>query len=67
MFTNLNILLGVTGGVAAYKAVDLASKLSAAGANFQTVMTENASRFIGPVSFEAVTGSAVHTTMWNSP
>ena len=67
MFTNLNILLGVTGGVAAYKAVDLASKLTAAEANVQTVMTENACRFIGPVSFEAVTGSAVQTTMWNSP
>ena len=66
MLTNLNILLGVTGGVAAYKAVDLASKLTAAGANVQTVMTENACRFIGPVSFEAVTCAAVHTTMWNS-
>lgn len=67
MLTNLNILLGVTGGVAAYKAVDLASKLTAAGANVQTVMTENACRFIGPMSFEAVTCSPVHTTMWNSP
>ncbi len=67
MLTNLNILLGVTGGVAAYKAVDLASKLTAAGANVQTVMTENACRFIGPVSFGAVTRSTVHTTMWNSP
>ena len=67
MLTNLNILLCVTGGVAAYKAVDLASKLTAAGANVQTVMTENACHFIGPVSFEAVTCSAVHTTMWNSP
>ena len=67
MLTNSNILLGVTGGVAAYKAVDLASKLTAAGANVQTVMTENACRFIGPVSFEAVTCSTVHTSMWNSP
>jgi phosphopantothenoylcysteine synthetase/decarboxylase len=67
MLTNLNILLCVTGGVAAYKAVDLASKLTAAGSKVQTVMTENACRFIGPVSFEAVTCSAVHTTMWNSP
>jgi phosphopantothenoylcysteine synthetase/decarboxylase len=67
MLTNLNILLGVTGGVAAYKAVDLASKLTAAEAKVQTIMTENACRFIGPVSFEAVTCSAVHTSMWNSP
>ena len=66
MIANINILLGVTGGIAAYKAVDLASKISAAGAKIQTVMSENACRFIGPVSLEAVTNSAVHTTMWNA-
>ena len=67
MLDNLNILLGVTGGVAAYKAVDLAGKLTAAGARVNTVMTENASRFVCPKSFEAVTNSAVFTTMWSSP
>ena len=67
MLQNLNILLGVTGGVAAYKAVDLASKLTAAGAGVRTVMTEAACRLVGPKSFEAVTGSAVSTTMWDSP
>jgi phosphopantothenoylcysteine synthetase/decarboxylase len=67
MLDNLNILLGVTGGVAAYKAVDLASKLTAAGANIHTVMTENACRFIGPKSFEAVTNSTVLTDMWCTP
>jgi len=61
----LNVLLGVSGGVAAYKAVDLASKLSGAGASVRTVMTENACRFICPKSFEAVTRSAVFTTLWN--
>lgn len=64
MLDNLNILLGVTGGVAAYKAVDLASKLTAAGATVRTVMTDAACRLVGPKSFEAVTGSAVSTTMW---
>ncbi len=59
-----NILLGVTGGVAAYKALDLASKLTAMGAKLKTVMTENACRLIGPKSFEAVTASAVYTDMW---
>ena len=44
MLNNLNILLGVSGGIAAYKAVDLASKLTAAGAKVKTVMTENARR-----------------------
>ncbi len=67
MLENLNILLGVTGGVAAYKAVDLASKLTARGAGVSTVMTESACRLVGPKSFEAVTRSAVYTTMWNTP
>ncbi len=67
MLTNKNILLGVSGGIAAYKVVDLASKLKSAGANVKTVMTENACRFVGPLSFEAVTGSTVFTTMWTPP
>ena len=67
MLANKNILLGVTGGIAAYKAVDLASKLKSAGANIKTVMTENACRFVGPLSFGAVTGSEVFTSMWTAP
>jgi phosphopantothenoylcysteine decarboxylase/phosphopantothenate--cysteine ligase len=61
---NLNILLGVSGSIAAYKAVDLASKLAQAGATVNTVMTENACRLVGPKSFEAVTQSAVFTNLW---
>jgi phosphopantothenoylcysteine decarboxylase/phosphopantothenate--cysteine ligase len=64
---DLNILLGVTGGIAAYKAVDLASKLTAAGAGVRTVMTENACQLVGPKSFEAVTCSAVFTSLWSDP
>jgi len=67
MLQDVNILLGVTGGVAAYKAVDLASKLTAAGAGVRTVMTEAACRLVGPKSFEAVTGSPVYTAMWSAP
>ena len=63
---NLNVLLGVSGGVAAYKAVDLASKLAGAGAKVKTVMTENACKLVGPKSFEAVTSSAVLTSMWET-
>lgn len=59
--------MGVSGGVAAYKAVDLASKLTALGAVVKTVMTENACRFVGPKSFEAVTCSAVFTSLWSPP
>ena len=67
MLKDRNILLGVTGGVAAYKAVDLASKLTACGAAVRTVMTDSACRFVAPKSFEAVTRSAVFTTLWNGP
>lgn len=63
----LNILLGVSGGVAVFKAVDLASKLAANGAIVDTVMTENACKFVLPKSFEAVTGRPVYTSMWENP
>ena len=64
MLKDRNILLGVTGGVAAYKAVDLASKLTAAGAGVRTIMTESACQLVAPKSFEAVTRSPVFTTLW---
>lgn len=60
----LKVVLGVAGGVAAYKAIDLASKLTAAGAQVRTVMTESALRLVGAKSFEAVTGGPVYTSMW---
>lgn len=63
----LRILLGVSAGIAAYKAVALASKLIAAGNVVKTVMTENACRLVGPASFEAITGTAVYTNMWDTP
>ena len=62
----LNVLLGVSGGVAAFKAVDLASKLTGAGAKVRTVMTDSACRLVGPKSFEAVTQSAVYTDLWGT-
>ncbi|HEY5118286.1 MAG TPA: bifunctional phosphopantothenoylcysteine decarboxylase/phosphopantothenate--cysteine ligase CoaBC [Anaerolineales bacterium] len=55
------ILLGVTGSVAAYKAVDLASKLTQAGAEVDVLLTEAAVRFVAPISFQSVTGRAAHT------
>ena len=60
----VKVVLGVSGGVAAYKAADLASKLTAAGAQVRTVMTENATRLVGAKTFEAVTGGPVYTDMW---
>jgi phosphopantothenoylcysteine decarboxylase/phosphopantothenate--cysteine ligase len=64
---DLNILLGVTGGIAAYKVVDLAGRLIAAGANVRTVMTRSACRFVGPASFETITGAPVYTSLWRNP
>ncbi|MGB7539291.1 MAG: bifunctional phosphopantothenoylcysteine decarboxylase/phosphopantothenate--cysteine ligase CoaBC [Anaerolineales bacterium] len=55
------ILLGVTGSVAVYKAVDLASKLAQAGAEVDVLLTEAAIRFVSPLSFQSVTGRTAHT------
>jgi phosphopantothenoylcysteine decarboxylase len=54
------ILLGVSGGIAAYKSADLASKMVQAGASVSVVMTRAARRFIGKTTFEALTGRPVH-------
>lgn len=56
------ILLGVTGGIAAYKVADLCSKLIQAGASVSVVMTESASQFIGATTFEALTGRPVYSS-----
>jgi len=58
------VVLGVTGSIAAYKAVDLASKLTQAGVAVHTVMTESATKLVGPASFRAITGHAVSTDMF---
>jgi phosphopantothenoylcysteine decarboxylase/phosphopantothenate--cysteine ligase len=60
------ILLGVTGSIAVYKAVDLASKLTQAGALVDVIMTESAQHFVTPLTFQAVTGRAVYTRMWQA-
>lgn len=59
-----HILLGVTGGVAAYKAADLTSRLVKAGAEVDVVMTENARRFVAPLTFESLIHKTVYTGMW---
>ncbi|MBU0490581.1 MAG: bifunctional phosphopantothenoylcysteine decarboxylase/phosphopantothenate--cysteine ligase CoaBC [Chloroflexi bacterium] len=55
------IVLGVTGSIAAYKAVDLASKLTQAGARVDTVLTDAATRFVAPITFQSVTGRPAYT------
>lgn len=60
------MLLGVTGGIASYKAAWLARLLVKAGADVDTVMTRAATEFVGPVTFEALTGRAVHTGLFDA-
>ncbi|MHC5092553.1 MAG: flavoprotein [Planctomycetota bacterium] len=62
-----NVLLGVSGGIAAYKAADLASKLTGCGAVVRTIMTESACKLLTPATFEAVTGQPVYTSLWQGP
>ena len=60
MLKNKTVLLGVTGGIAAYKAAALASALVKLHANVEVIMTENATKFVTPLTFEQLTG---HRTM----
>ncbi|MCC7491505.1 MAG: bifunctional phosphopantothenoylcysteine decarboxylase/phosphopantothenate--cysteine ligase CoaBC [Fimbriimonadaceae bacterium] len=58
---NRTIVLGVTGGIAAYKAADLTSKLAQAGAKVRCVLTAQATEFVGPTTFQALSGNPVYT------
>jgi len=62
------IVLGVTGSIAAYKAVDLASKLAQAGAVVETILTPSATQFITPLAFQSVTGQGayVDADLWGA-
>lgn len=60
------LLLGVTGGVAAYKAAELARLLAQNGMNVQTVMTQAACHFVGAVTFQSLTGNPVYTDLWDA-
>lgn len=61
-----HILLGVTGGIAAYKSPDLVRRLRERGAEVQVVMTEAARQFVTPTTFQAVSGRPVRTDLWDA-
>ena len=61
-----HIVLGVTGGIAAYKCPDLVRRLREAGAEVQVVMTTGAQRFITPLTFQAVSGRPVRSQLWDT-
>ena len=61
----IKLVLGLTGGVAAYKAAELARLLMHAGVDVQAVMTRSASKFVGTATLQALTGKPVLTELWD--
>lgn len=61
--TNKRIILGITGGIAAYKSADLIRRLKDAGADVQVVMTDAAKQFITPLTMQALSGNPVHDSL----
>lgn len=64
MLQGKNIVLGVTGGIAAYKAVEVVSRLRKLGADVHVIMTEGAQNFVTELTFREISGNPVTTTMW---
>jgi phosphopantothenoylcysteine decarboxylase/phosphopantothenate--cysteine ligase len=65
-FGGYKIVVGVTGGIAAYRTVDLVSALTKRGAGVHVVMTRAAREFVGPATFEAISGNKVHLDLFDS-
>lgn len=66
ILSDKKIVLGVAGGIAAYKAADLAARLTAAGALTRTILTAAAQKLITAKTFEALTGQPVYTDLWSA-
>lgn len=67
MLSNVNIVLGVTGGIAAYKAVDVVSRLKKLGANVDVIMTKSATKFVTPLTFQSLSQNFVTVDMFAEP
>lgn len=67
MFKNMNIVIGVTGGIAAYKVCGLISYLKKEGVNVDVIMTNNATKFITPLTLEVLSGNKVVVDMFDRP
>ena len=67
MFENLNIVVGITGGISAYKACGIVSYLKKEGANVNVIMTKNAVEFITPLTLETLSGNKVIVDMFDCP
>src|SRR3990172_8299084 len=64
MLKGKNIVVGVAGGIAAYKIVDLVSQLKKQGANIYVIMTQSAANFVTPLTFREISGQPVVVDMW---
>lgn len=67
MLKGKTIVVGVCGGIAAYKVVDVVSRLKKQGANVEVVMTKNACEFVTPLTFQSISHNPVITDMWEEP
>lgn len=67
LLSGKSVILGVTGGIAAYKAADLCSKLVQAGAEVDVILTDAAARFVAPLTFAALSGRLARVDMWSAP
>ena len=67
MLKGKTVVLGVCGGIAAYKAVDVVSRLIKQHAEVHVIMTDSATQFVTPLTFREISGNPVHTTMWTEP
>ena len=65
--TGKNVIIGVTGGIAAYKVAELARMLVKSGAGVKVIMTSAAQQFVTPLTFRTITGNPVATSMWSDP
>ena len=65
MLQDKNIIIGVTGGIAAYKTVELVSRLRKSGANVHVIMTQGAHNFVTELTFREISGHPVVTSMWD--
>jgi len=65
MLKDKNVILGVTGGIAVYKAVEIASRLRKAGANVHVIMTRASTEFVTELTFREITGNPVVVSMWS--
>lgn len=67
LFRGKTVVLGVTGGIAAYKAAEVTSRLAQAGAEVKVIMTRHATEFVAPLTFQALSGQEVITDMFARP